>query len=111
MSAPDPLGPLRRRDGDAVFEAAWQAEALALADALVRRGVFSASAWAEALGAALRGQPDDTTDSYYTAVLAALETLLGQGPLPSPEIEARRDAWARAYRNTPHGEPVRLESA
>ncbi len=107
----NPLAPLARRDGDPVFEEAWQAQALAMADCMVRAGAFSASDWAAALGKAVREQDDDTTSGYYRAVLAALETLLAmQGAVPAPEIEARRDAWARAYETTPHGHPVELET-
>ena len=105
-----PLGPLVRRDGDAVFDEAWQAQALAMADCLVRADVFSAGDWAEALGVAVR-EHEDTTEGYYRAVLSALERLLDRGALPGAEIEARRDAWARAYEATPHGAPVELENA
>ncbi len=109
MSAPDPLAPLARRDGDPVFEEAWQAQALGMADCLVRAGAFSAGDWAAALGRAVRRE-EDTTRGYYRAVLAALETLLDAGgAVPAPEIDARRDAWARAYETTPHGDPVVLE--
>ena len=104
------LGPLAGRDGDPVFDEAWQAQALGLADCLVEQGVFSADNWAEALGIAVREQ-EDTTEGYYRAVLSALERLLDNGPLPGPEVEARRDAWARAYEATPHGAPVELENA
>ena len=54
------LGPLARRDGDAVFDEAWQAQALAMADCLVRAEVFTGTEWAEALGVAVREQPDTT---------------------------------------------------
>lgn len=105
----DPLAPLARRDGDPVFEEAWQAQALAMADCMVRAGAFSADDWAAALGRAVRAE-DDTTAGYYRAVLAALETLLDSGgTLPAPQVTRRRDAWARAYETTPHGHPVELK--
>lgn len=110
MPPPDPLHPLASRDGDPVFAEAWQAQGLALADCLVRAGVFSASDWATALGEALRHEAD-TTEGYYLGVLKALEALLAAGPLSPTEIENRRDAWARAYEATPHGAPVELENA
>ena len=111
MSAPEPLAPLRRRDGDPAFDEAWQAQALGLADCLVRAKAFDASDWADALGAALRApQTPDTTEGYYGAVLRALEALLARSTLRADEIEARRDAWERAYRATPHGAPVKLEN-
>ena len=108
MGAADPLAPLARRDGDPVFEEAWQAQALAMADCLVATGAFSASDWAAALGRAVRRE-EDTTAGYYRAVLAALESLLDAGgTVPAGEMAARRAAWARAYETTPHGAPVEL---
>ncbi len=111
MSAGEKLGPLRRRDGEPVFDEAWQAQALAMADTLVKRGVFTSAQWAEALGTAVREDDADTTESYYAAVLRAVERLLdAAGAVGLPEITDRRDAWARAYENTPHGAPVNLEA-
>src|SRR6056297_2054774 len=75
LFAPEnPLAP-----ADPVFDAPWQAQALALADTLARSGRFTPADWAEALGHALReadaqGAPD-TTETYYGAVLIALERL------------------------------------
>lgn len=106
MFAPDdPLAPRSE-----VFAEPWYAETLALADAMIRTGHFSASEWAEALGSALAqaetdGQPD-TEATYYAAALSALETL---APLPPADLAARKSAWAEAYAHTPHGQPVRLE--
>ena len=109
MPPSDPLAPLSRRDGDPVFEAAWQAPALGMADCLVKAGAFSATDWATALGRAVRME-EDTTAGYYRAVLAALESLLdATGAVAAHEAGERRDAWARAYENTPHGQPVELE--
>ena len=116
MPPPDPRGggplaPLARRDGDPVFEEAWQAQALAMADCLVRAGAFTAADWAAALGRAVRAQDADTTAGYYRAVLAALESLLDRGgAVPAGEVEDRRAAWVRAYEATPHGQPVELET-
>jgi len=107
---PDPSKPLARRDGEPIFEEAWQAQALAMADCMVKAGAFTATDWADALGKAVRAE-DDTTAGYYRAVLAALESLLDTGgTLPAPEVATRRDAWARAYETTPHGQPVELYS-
>lgn len=115
MSSPEAaLGPLRRKDDDPIFDEPWQAQALAMADSLVRAGVISPSDWAETLGAQLeslyaQGESDDS-ETYYGAVLAALEQLLDQGgAVRREDLSVRRDAWARAYLNTPHGEPIELE--
>lgn len=98
----DPLAPLAP-----VFPEPWMAETLALADAMIRAGHFTAADWAAALGAALAQAADqpDTEATYYTAALTALESL---APLPRADLATRKAAWAQAYRDTPHGQPVTL---
>ena len=63
----DPLGPLRRKDGDPTFDEAWQAQSLAIADRLVDAGVVTATAWAEALSfevqSAARASAADNADT------------------------------------------------
>ena len=113
MSRPETLGPLRRRDGEPVFDEPWQAQALGMADMLVSAGVITADAWATALGKELRqaataGAPDDL-ETYYRAVLAALQTLLYEtGTTAREEVDTREAEWRRAYLTTPHGKPVEL---
>ncbi len=109
MFAPDdPLAPPRPD-----FDEPWQAQALALADSMVQAGQFTATVWADALGAALqeaqrRGAPD-TLETYYTAVVCALEVLSEeQAGISADERAERRAAWEAAYRRTPHGKPVML---
>ena len=105
---PDGLAPPRP-----VFAEPWHAQVLALAQEMVARGCFTARQWAEALGAALRdaearGAPD-TDDTYYPAVLCALETLSRAETDISPaELAERTRAWREAYESTPHGQPVEL---
>jgi nitrile hydratase accessory protein len=104
----DPLSP-----PDAVFDEPWQAQALALADTMVQAGHFTKTAWAETLGAALKsterdGAPD-TLETYFLAVLSALETLSDGVGVNTPEARLQRRAdWEAAYRRTPHGKPVTL---
>ncbi len=80
---------------------------------MVQAGRFTAAEWAEALGAALResearGAPD-TLESYYSAVLVALERLCeARGGISRDDRAVRRVAWEAAYRRTPHGQPVKL---
>ena len=112
MNRPEP-GPgfLKARDGEPVFGEPWHAEALAIADLLVKRGAISPERWAETLGAeiaARKAGPDDR-ESYYRAVLAALERLLMEsGAVTRAELDARERQWERAYLHTPHGKPVEL---
>jgi nitrile hydratase accessory protein len=95
------------------FDEPWQAQALALADAMVRAGHFTAAEWATALGAALaeataQGEAD-TLESYYLAVILALEKLSEERAGISTQQRARRRAdWVAAYQRTPHGMPVTL---
>lgn len=109
----DALRPLARRDGEPVFDEPWQAQALGLAFTLAERGVFSPADWSDALGAEHRrllaaGAPD-TPQTYYEAVAAALERLVGRsGACSHAAIDERSRAWRRAYLNTPHGKPVEL---
>jgi hypothetical protein len=61
--------------------------------------------------AARRGEPDDGT-YYYHHWLTALERLVTVKGLSDPKaMLARKEAWAEAYRHTPHGKPVELTSA
>jgi nitrile hydratase accessory protein len=119
LNASEQFGKLaaRRRDeGGPVFAEPWQAQAFALAVRLSEAGHFSWTEWAEALGtelkaAAARGAPDDGRD-YYTHWLSALERLVTEKGLADPAaLNARKDAWAEAYRTTPHGRPVELPRA
>lgn len=113
MNESEALGPLVRKDEGPVFEQGWQAQVLALAFNLVEQGQFTAVEWSEALGAELvrsneRGDTD-STETYYKAVLSALEGLLdAQNSLPEGVLEERTEAWRDAYLRTPHGQPVEL---
>jgi hypothetical protein len=112
----DALGPLQRKDGDPTFDEAWQAQSLAIADALVGAGVVTSMDWAEALGfelqSAARAGATDSADTYYLAVLGAVEKLLRQIEIIGrDELDARVEAWRQAYLSTPHGKPVELQAA
>jgi len=97
-----------------VFDEPWQAQVLAMADAMVRAGHFSSGQWAIALGAALRnaeahGAPD-TEETYYSAALEALETLSdAETEISAADLAERKHAWEEAYHRTPHGKPVVLQ--
>ena len=107
------LKPLAAVDGKPAFEEPWQAEALAIADTLVRNGMFTASAWSETLGTALAsaaagGEADDQ-ETYYRCVLEALEQLVAANTAIDKKTMAdKRKEWEHAYLATPHGEPVIL---
>ena len=106
--------PTLPRDVDCpVFAEPWEAQAFALAVKLSEQGHFTWTEWAAALAQELkasadRGEPDDGS-RYYQHWLAALERLVTAKGLTDPAtMLARKEAWADAYRHTPHGKPVEL---
>jgi len=106
---------LPRDKGEPVFAEPWEAQAFALAVKLSEQGHFTWQEWSAALAAELeaadaRGEPDDGSH-YYHHWLAALERLVTEkGLADSRALLARKEAWAEAYRATPHGRPVELEA-
>ena len=112
MNQPE-LPNLPRDDNGPVFAEPWEAQAFALAVKLSEQGYFTWKEWAAALAqelkaAADRGEPDDGS-CYYHHWLAALERLVASKGLTTPEaMQDRKEAWADAYRHTPHGKPVVL---
>jgi nitrile hydratase accessory protein len=110
------LPPLPRDDGGPVFAEPWQAQAFALAVKLSDAGWFTWKEWAAALAAELqaaadRGEPDDGS-RYYEHWTAALEKLVqAKGLLDRAALAERKEAWADAYRHTPHGKPIELGAA
>ncbi len=104
---------LPRDEGGPVFAEPWQAQAFALAVKLSELGHFTWKEWAATLAgelkaAAERGEPDDGSQ-YYQHWLAALERLVTEKGLTDPAaLLSRKEAWADAYRHTPHGKPVEL---
>jgi nitrile hydratase accessory protein len=107
---------LPRDDGGPVFAEPWQAQAFAMAVRLSEQGHFTWKEWAAALAdelkaAADRGEPDDGS-RYYEYWLATLERLVTAKGLTDPAaLLARKEAWAEAYRHTPHGKPIELSNS
>ncbi len=107
------LPPLPRDEEGPVFSEPWQAQAFALAVKLSEEGYFTWKEWASALAdeikaAGSRGEIDDGS-RYYHYWLAALERLATEKGLTDVDaLGARKEAWADAYRHTPHGKPVEL---
>ena len=107
------LPEIPRDDGGPVFRAPWEAQAFALAVALHERGVFAWSEFAAALGAEIaRAEAAGDgrgAEAYYVHWLAALERLVAEkGVVGQDSLLARKHAWDRAARATPHGEPIVL---
>jgi nitrile hydratase accessory protein len=110
------LTSLPRDEGGPVFAEPWQAQDFALAVRLSAQGHFTWKEWAAALAeelktAADRGEPDDGS-RYYHHWLAALERLVTAKRLSDPRaMLERKEAWAEAYRRTPHGKPIELSAS
>ena len=99
-----------------MFAEPWQAQTFALAVNLSDQGHFTWKEWAGALADELRAgtnrSESDDGSHYYEHWLAALERLVIAKGLSEPAaLLARKDAWADAYRHTPHGKPVELASS
>jgi len=100
-------------DAGPIFAEPWQAQAFALAVRLSAQGHFSWKEWAAQLAEELaadaaRGEPDDGS-RYYLCWLAALERLVVTKHLSDAlSLRECKEAWADAYRHTPHGSPVAL---
>ncbi len=107
------LSGLPQDDDGPVFAEPWQAQAFALALGLSDEGHFTWTEWTETLGAqfkaaAERGESDDGT-RYYEHWLAALEQLVTEKNITDKNsLLERKEAWADAYRKTPHGKPIKL---
>src|SRR5215469_6525694 len=104
---------LPRNEDAPIFAEPWQAAAFALAVSLSHQGHFTWKDWAATLAEELeasagRGEPDDGSH-YYHCWLTALERLVvAKGLSHTGELLDLKEAWAAAYRSTPHGKPVEL---
>ncbi len=102
-----------QNDAGPVFSAPWHAQAFSMSVRLYEGGHFSWREWAQTLGAEIAAAKDsgepDNEDAYYECWLRALEKLVVEKGLSSElELTQRRDAWDRAARATPHGQPIKL---
>ena len=95
------------------FEQPWHAEVVAVTVHLSETNLFSWVEWTQTLGqhisAAIKMGAINGTDDYYQAWLHALVELLSVKEVVDLEtIVSVQNRWEKAYRNTPHGEPVNL---
>lgn len=111
----NPLGDLPLGgDGSPVFAAPWEASAFAITVRLSGEGHFTWDEWTATLSEEIRAAPQegdpDLGDTYYEHWLRALERLCRErGFVSQEEASDRKDAWRRAYLDTPHGKPVELK--
>ena len=100
-------------DEGPVFQEPWEANAFAITMRLFEQDYFTWPEWVERLGAEISAAPDagdaDRGDTYYLHWLKALEGLVAEkGLLTTDDLANRRDAWDKAARATPHGQPIVL---
>ena len=105
------LPALPRDDEGPVFRAPWEAQAFGMTLALYERGLFTWKEWAERLSVEIAAARDrDDGSRYYEMWLTALEKLVAEKKLvPDAELALRRDEWAQAAAETPHGKPIELK--
>ena len=117
--APDvnvPLLPSLPHDAEGpVFREPWEAQAFALAVQLQEQGLFTWDEWAQALGAEIAAAQSsgdaDLGDAYYRRWLSALERLVvGKAAATRAGLVETKEAWHRAAKATPHGQPIVLGS-
>jgi nitrile hydratase accessory protein len=110
------LPALPRDQEGPVFNEPWEAQAFALAVHLSEAGCFTWSEWATALSQEIKAAQalgdHDLGQTYYQHWLNTLERICVDKGLVGPEdTRQRMEAWRRAYRQTPHGQPVELSAA
>ena len=98
-----------------VFNAAWEAQAFAMAVALHERGMFSWKEWSATLAEVIaevkaRGEPD-TGEDYYRHWMTALERIVSRkGIVDDAALDKRQHEWEEAALRTPHGQPIELKT-
>ena len=95
------------------FDEPWHAEVFAVTVHLSERNLFSWAEWTEALGeqiskVKLRRHIDGSNDYYNLWLQALIELISTKGLTDAETILLVQNRWVDAYRNTPHGKPVKL---
>jgi nitrile hydratase accessory protein len=96
-----------------VFKAPWEAQVFAMTLTLYEQGMFTWPQWAGLLSqeihrAQAAGDPD-LGDTYYLHWLSALEAMVvSSGIAETSQLQQLYQAWGRAARATPHGQPINL---
>ena len=107
------LDPFSGEETHKPFDEPWHAEVFAVTVHLSERNLFSWAEWTEALGeqiskVKLRRCIDGSNDYYNLWLQALVELLSTKGITDAEAILDVQNRWADAYRNTPHGKPVKL---
>ena len=100
-----------KAESEPVFTEPWQAQAFAMALALLQNKAFTWSEWADTLGGEIAGAAEhgiaEDGSGYYELWLRALEQLVTAKQLSNQqELSQLKQSWKNAYDTTPHGHPV-----
>ena len=95
------------------FDEPWHAEVFAVTLHLNEKKLFSWAEWTDAIGKQIKKgrltRHIDGSNDYYNLWLQALIDLIStKGVTDAEAILEVQNRWADAYRNTPHGKPVKL---
>ena len=98
-----------------VFREPWEAQAFAMTVAAHQHGLFTWPEWAAALSKEIKAAQAngdlDTGETYYAHWLRALERLvIAKGAVTEQVLSDMQQAWGRAAKATPHGQPIVLEN-
>ena len=95
------------------FDKPWHAEVFAVTVHLSEQKLFSWAEWTDAIGkqinkGKLTRHIDGSNDYYNLWLQALIELISAKGITDAEAILNVQNRWADAYRNTPHGKPVKL---
>ena len=95
------------------FDEPWHAEVFAVTVHLSDQNLFSWAEWTNAISAKIsevkqRRSIDGSNDYYNLWLQALIELVSTKGITDAEAILDVQTRWAEAYRNTPHGKPVKF---
>ena len=95
------------------FDGPWHAEVFAVTVHLSDQNLFSWAEWTDAIGekistVKLRRSIDGSDDYYNLWLQALIELISNKGITDAEAILDVQNRWADAFRNTPHGKPIKI---
>ena len=95
------------------FDELWHAKVFAVTVHLSDQNLFSWAEWTDAIGekistVKLRRSIDGSDDYYNLWLQALIELISNKGITDAEAILDVQNRWADAFRNTPHGKPIKI---
>ena len=95
------------------FDEPWHAEVFAVTVHLSDQNLFSWAEWTDAIGekistVKLRRSIDGSDDYYNLWLQALIDLISNKGITDAEAILDVQNRWADAFRNTPHGKPIKI---